>query len=383
MFSPIIARRIPAAPDFGPLHGDITFAELWALLDMAAYVVYDLVLLHYLVETLEALARSYGDATLKVDNESADGACADEVGVEARASLCGGPAPPDDMRRAGNASSTNDGAEPRYGDANTVLDDALSGDTAGDCDNLETEVKKSRDDDAAAVKKRKKKKKGHGERRGDVEAAENVSDEKYADVDEVGESQPGDAKVEESGEYQAAVVKRDKTNKQTKQQQNEHRDKRPGGTNASGEVTEPRKRTVAVENEDDKEDANAREAKRESDDSDNDRNTDNDNYKDTDTKDTDSGDKASDAEDKTDGQNELKRRRSPAFNDYHLEEWPPPRRDWSRRLQRKDTAQRATQRNTYDNGTSTKQQRQRQEVSRDDPEPVSSAGVCYTGLSRS
>ncbi|XP_037515391.1 uncharacterized protein LOC119391815 [Rhipicephalus sanguineus] len=251
MFSPIIARRIPAAPDFGPLHGDITFAELWALLDMAAYVVYDLVLLHYLVETL------------------------------------------------------------------------------------------------------------------------------------VGESQPGDAKVEESGEYQAAVVKRDKTNKQTKQQQNEHRDKRPGGTNASGEVTEPRKRTVAVENEDDKEDANAREAKRESDDSDNDRNTDNDNYKDTDTKDTDSGDKASDAEDKTDGQNELKRRRSPAFNDYHLEEWPPPRRDWSRRLQRKDTAQRATQRNTYDNGTSTKQQRQRQEVSRDDPEPVSSAGVCYTGLSRS
>ncbi|XP_049271291.1 clumping factor A-like [Rhipicephalus sanguineus] len=333
------------------------------------------------VEATEALARSCGEAALKADNESADDACTDEVGLEARASLGGGPAPLDDKRRAGDASPANDGAKPRHGEANTALDDALFEDTAGDCDELETEVKKSRHDDAAAVKKRKKEKekKGHGERSGHVEAAENGSDEKYADVDEmivrdahgdcqdgeeeigesrhyeeqVGESQPGDAKVEESRDDQAAVVKEDKTNKRTKQQQNEHRDKR----------------------RDDKDGANAREAKRESDDTDNDRDIDNDNYKETDKKDADSGDTASDADDKTDGQNELKKRRSPAFNDYHLEEWPPPRRDRSWRLQRKNTTQRATQRNIYDNGTSTKQQRQRPEVYRDYSAPASSVGV--------
>ncbi|KAH7969678.1 hypothetical protein HPB52_021026 [Rhipicephalus sanguineus] len=179
--------------------------------------------------------------------------------------------------------------------------------------------------------------------------------------EEIGESQPGDAKVEESRDDQAAVVKEDKTNKRTKQQQNAHRDKRPGGTNASGKEREPRKRTVAGENKD------AREANRESDD--NDRDTDNDSYKDTDKKDADSGDKASD---KKDGQNELKKRRSPAFHDYHLEEWPPPRRDCSWWLQRKNTTQRAIQRNIYDNGTSTKQQRQRPEVYRDYSVPASS-----------
>ncbi|KAH7963797.1 hypothetical protein HPB52_022907 [Rhipicephalus sanguineus] len=107
-----------------------------------------------------------------------------------------------------------------------------------------------------------------------MEAAEYVSDEKYADVGEtivrdadgdcqdgeegigeshhyeaqVGESQPGDAKVEESRDDKAAAVKKDKTsNKRTKQKQNEHREKRPGGTDASGEEREPKKPYTAEE----------------------------------------------------------------------------------------------------------------------------------------
>lgn len=49
--------------------------------------------------------------------------------------------------------------------------------------------------------------------------------------------------------------------------------------------------------------------------------------------------------------------RSPAFNDYYLEEWLPPRREWSGRLQRQNMTERDVY---YDN--SAMQQRQRQEA---------------------
>ncbi|XP_037518105.1 trichohyalin-like [Rhipicephalus sanguineus] len=106
---------------------------------------------------MEAVARSRGEVAPGADDKGGDDACADEVGVEARAGSCGGPALWDDQRRGGDASSASEGAASRNGEANTALDDAISGDTAGDCDDIEAEVRKSRDDDsAAAVKKRKK-----------------------------------------------------------------------------------------------------------------------------------------------------------------------------------------------------------------------------------
>lgn len=49
--------------------------------------------------------------------------------------------------------------------------------------------------------------------------------------------------------------------------------------------------------------------------------------------------------------------RPPAFEDYYAEEWPPPRREWSERLQRQNSTQRYVY---YDN--STMQRRQRQEA---------------------
>ncbi|XP_049272054.1 centrosomal protein of 112 kDa-like [Rhipicephalus sanguineus] len=106
---------------------------------------------------MKAVARLCGEVAPGADDEGSDDACADEVGVDACAGSCGGPAPRDDQRRGGDASSASEGAASRNGEANTALDDAISGDTAGDCDDIEAEVKKSRDDDnAAAVKKRKK-----------------------------------------------------------------------------------------------------------------------------------------------------------------------------------------------------------------------------------
>ncbi|XP_037518689.1 uncharacterized protein DDB_G0286299-like [Rhipicephalus sanguineus] len=145
MFCPIIARRIPAAPDFGPRHGDIAFEELWALkrafLDMAAYGVYDLVLLHQPVETLvkEALARSCGEAAPKADDESANAACADEVGVEARASSCGGPAPRDDNRRGGAVSSANDVERNVIAEEYTSMDEDIAENEAEDSQDGERE----------------------------------------------------------------------------------------------------------------------------------------------------------------------------------------------------------------------------------------------------
>ncbi|KAH7972019.1 hypothetical protein HPB52_005404 [Rhipicephalus sanguineus] len=152
-----------------------------------------------------------------------------------------------------------------------------------------------------------------------------------------------DGPTEDRGGREAKDGKAEKTRKRRKRKEKRNHDEQYGG-----EEREPKKRTVAGENEDGKEDANACEADCESDE------THHDNYKDTD-KDADSGDKESDAEEKTDGENEPMKRRSPVFNDYHVKEWSPPRREWSWRLQRKNT----TQRNVYDNGTSTSQQRTR------------------------
>ncbi|KAH7983472.1 hypothetical protein HPB52_012286 [Rhipicephalus sanguineus] len=148
-----------------------------------------------------------------------------------------------------------------------------------------------------------------------------------------------DGPTEDLGGREAKDGNAEKTRKRRKRKEKRNHDEQDGD-----EEREPKKRTVAGKNEGDKDDARA--ADRESGD------TDHDNYKDTDKKDADSGDKQSDAEEKTDGENEPNERKSPAVNDYHVEEWPPPRGEWSWRRQRKHT----TQRNVY-NGTSTRQQR--------------------------
>ncbi|XP_037505351.1 uncharacterized protein DDB_G0283697-like [Rhipicephalus sanguineus] len=108
---------------------------------------------------------TWGEVTPGADDEGGVDACADEVGVEARAGSCGGPAPRDDQRRGGDASSASEGAASRNGEANTALDDAFVGDTAGDCDDLEAQVRKFRDDNAAAVKKREKMRKKRRKRK--------------------------------------------------------------------------------------------------------------------------------------------------------------------------------------------------------------------------
>ncbi|XP_037501406.1 coiled-coil domain-containing protein 88B-like [Rhipicephalus sanguineus] len=125
---------------------------------------------------MEAVARSCGEVEPGRDNAGGDDACAAEVGVEARAGSCGGPAPRDDQRRGGDVSS-GEGAASRNGKANTALDDAISGDTAGDCDDIEAEVRKSWDhDNAAAVKKRKKMRNRRNRKHRDMRLTPNESE---------------------------------------------------------------------------------------------------------------------------------------------------------------------------------------------------------------
>ncbi|XP_037501473.1 dentin sialophosphoprotein-like [Rhipicephalus sanguineus] len=287
-------------------------------------------------------------------------------------------------------------------------------------------------------KKKRKKTRDHDGRRSDVEATENAGEEKYAEVDDVSvayahvDCHDGNEEAEESRDGEVAAVEEaedeenagsddgtgnweghggvsGETAPNTKRELKKNV-KKDGGQEAEGQE----KNEVGskkAESEDDEEEAASDEVaptaaanedvsadgkdKKNAEEANNDGDSSKARQADTEDADTDhkkepdvnnskiagnhrqrqQGDKAWVAENKTDGQNELKKRRSPTFNDYHLEEWPPPRRGWSWRLQRKNKTQRATQRNIYDNGTSNKQQRQRQEVYRDYSVPVSSVGV--------
>ncbi|XP_037503081.1 protein starmaker-like [Rhipicephalus sanguineus] len=464
MFCAVIARRIPAAPDFGPRHGDIAFAELWALkrafLDMAAYGVYDLVLLHQAVETLvcrclsgkmtpdeqqraiialehlgasfgvplsvqvkEALARSCAAAAPGADDE--DDACAGEgpENVNAAQSTAA-------VETSGNEADDFRGGEEETGECRTgerevaevgVAAHAMCADAARRDDVADQERAANGANSEVEKKKKRKNKRDHDGRRSDVEATENAGDEKYSEVDE--ESRDGErAAVEEGKDEDNAgsddgtgnwegVVNGDAVDKEdelaqhggvggetapnTKREPKENV-KKDGGQEEEGqerkeknevgskkdetanedESADGKDKRNAVEANNDGDSSKARQADTEDADTDHKKEPDVNNSKRAGNhRQRQQGEKASDTEDKTDGQNELKKRRSPAFNNYHLEECPPPRRDWPWRLQRKNTTQRVTQRNIYDNGTSNKQQRQREEVYRDYSLPASSVGV--------
>ncbi|XP_037518272.1 protein starmaker-like [Rhipicephalus sanguineus] len=186
MFCPIIACRIPAAPDFGALHGDIAFAELWALkrafVDMATYGVYDLVLLHQPVK--EALAHSCAAAA-----PGADDACADEgpENVSAAQSTAA-------VEISGNEADDFRGGEEETGECRTgerevaevgVAAHAMCADAARRDDVADPERAANGANSEVEKKKKRKKKRDHDGLRSDVEATEHVGDEKYAEVDEV------------------------------------------------------------------------------------------------------------------------------------------------------------------------------------------------------
>ncbi|XP_037507577.1 protein starmaker-like [Rhipicephalus sanguineus] len=452
---------------------------------MAAYGVYDLVLLHQPVETIvclclsgkmtpddqrrainalehlgasfgvplavqvkEALACSCAAATPGADDEGGDDACAGEGPENVNAAHSAAA-----VEISGNEADDFRGGEEETGECRTgerevaevgMAAHAMCADAVRRDDVVDQERAANGANSEVEKKKKRKKKRDHDGRRSDVEATENAGDEKCAEVDEVSvayayvDCHDGNEEAEESRDGEVAAVEEGKdednagsddgtgnwegvangdavdkedelaqhggvsgeTAPNTKREPKKNVEKDGGQEEEGQEKNEVGSKKDETANEDESADGkdkkNAEEANNDGDSS---------KARQADTEDADTdhkkepdvnnskragnhrqrqqGDKASDAEDKTGGQNELKKRRSPAFNDYHLEEWPPPQRDWSWRLQRKNTTQRVTQRNIYDNGTSNKQQHQRQEVYRNYSVPVSSVGVCCTGLSRS